>query len=356
MNRPEGRHLAAHHRPRHRWPAHPDALAVGQRPRHGPRPRQGRRDRDEDRQTRIAIRRRRGWRRRPRSPGQNRRSRRRHCCLRADHHDPAGLTMRWAAAVARKASWLRSSRHQRVRVALKAPRWAWVRSATQRPGMKPRCSGRPVLRGSRGMSGVKPSAAMPARKAASSKAPSAANANARGPAAGRGGRRRPRRTRGRARRGRRSPPTSTLARAGRGATVPLFRARQRRLHVAAVHGEEPPVDHARGVRGRQALPVRAPGHAGSLPLAGAAFGRGRRARPGRVERPPGAAPVRTTDRIASIARRAGTGGRPPLGRPRMAGSSGSIAAHGRSGKRHASIGEPSSDLHDKRTSGSNGRL
>lgn len=48
-------------------------------------------------------------------------------------------------------------------------------------------------------------------------------------------------------------------------------------------------------------------------------------------------PVRITNQIASIARRAGTGGRPPLGRDGCAGSNGSIAAHSRSGKRHASI-------------------
>jgi hypothetical protein len=51
-------------------------------------------------------------------------------------------------------------------------------------------------------------------------------------------------------------------------------------------------------------------------------------------------PVRMTHQIASIARRAGTGGRPPLGRGGRggrggrAGSNGSGTAHNRSGKRH----------------------
>ena len=43
------------------------------------------------------------------------------------------------------------------------------------PGTRPRCFGRPVLRGLRGMSAAKPKAATAARKAVSSKAPSAAN-------------------------------------------------------------------------------------------------------------------------------------------------------------------------------------
>jgi hypothetical protein len=47
-----------------------------------------------------------------------------------------------------------------------------VRSTTQRPGTKPRNFGVPVLRG---MSGTKPSASIPARKAWSSTAPPAAN-------------------------------------------------------------------------------------------------------------------------------------------------------------------------------------
>ncbi len=49
-------------------------------------------------------------------------------------------------------------------------------------------------------------------------------------------------------------------------------------------------------------------------------------------------PVRITNQIASVARRAGTGGRPPRGRAGGAGTSGSIAAQSRSGKRQASIG------------------
>jgi hypothetical protein len=48
-------------------------------------------------------------------------------------------------------------------------------------------------------------------------------------------------------------------------------------------------------------------------------------------------PARMTNQIASIARRAGTGGRPPRGRNGCAGSNGSSTAHNRSGKRHASI-------------------
>jgi hypothetical protein len=50
-------------------------------------------------------------------------------------------------------------------------------------------------------------------------------------------------------------------------------------------------------------------------------------------------PVRMTNQIASIARRPGTGGRPPLGRSRSAGISGSSTAHSRSGKRHPSIAQ-----------------
>ena len=48
-------------------------------------------------------------------------------------------------------------------------------------------------------------------------------------------------------------------------------------------------------------------------------------------------PVRITNQIASIARRAGNGGRPPLARVGCAGSNGSSIAHSRSGKRHVSI-------------------
>jgi hypothetical protein len=49
-------------------------------------------------------------------------------------------------------------------------------------------------------------------------------------------------------------------------------------------------------------------------------------------------PVRITNQIASMARRAGTGGRPPLGCGGAGGSKGSIAAHRRSGRRQVSIG------------------
>ena len=49
-------------------------------------------------------------------------------------------------------------------------------------------------------------------------------------------------------------------------------------------------------------------------------------------------PVRMPNRIASMARRAGTGGRPPRGRSGGVGSKGSNAAHSRSGKRQASMG------------------
>jgi len=51
-------------------------------------------------------------------------------------------------------------------------------------------------------------------------------------------------------------------------------------------------------------------------------------------------PVRMTNQIASIAHRAGTGGRPPRGRSGSNGISGSIIAQSRSGKRHLSIKHP----------------
>lgn len=56
-------------------------------------------------------------------------------------------------------------------------------------------------------------------------------------------------------------------------------------------------------------------------------------------------PVRITNQIASMARRAGTGGRPPLGCGGGVGSNGSITAHSPSGSRHVSIAKPSDQRH-----------
>lgn len=110
-----------------------------------------------------------------------------------------------------------------------------------------------------------------------------------GPAAGRDDRRSLRRGPGRALSGRRSPPTSSPACAGRGATAPFFRARQRRLHVAAIHRQERPVNRARRLSDLQTLLVKPLEDARPFPLPKAPLGSGRGAERGGIQRPPGAA-------------------------------------------------------------------
>jgi hypothetical protein len=199
----------------------------------------------------------------------------------------------------------------------------------QRPGTKPRCLGRPVLRGLRGTSGVEPSAATPARNSVSSDAPLAANTPGRASdgtrrtvnasRAGGGSRRSPPAT-AKASTG---PPRSTMAarfepcsrRSSRDG--PPLRSRQGRLHVASVHGQEGLVDRARSVRRVEAVAVQPLEHPGGPPLAGAPLGGGRGAQRRRVERPPGAARAHDApDRLHRAPRRHGWPPAPGPRRPR----------------------------------------
>ena len=143
-----------------------------------------------------------------------------------------------------------------------------------------------------------------------------------------------------------SPPRSMMAVhfdpacAGRAAAPHHLRTRQRRLHVAPVHGQEPAVDPTRGVRSGQAVPAQALEHTGPLPLAAAPLGSGRGAQLVRVPHPLGAAgPHQEPDRPHGAPRR--TGERLPLRSRDGGGPSGPSPPASRSGKRQVSIEQPS---------------